>query len=226
MKTPFIPNKQAAVLAKAVQMHGVLSDTGVVPADYGLTAQDVTDLGTILATAQDAAGGRDAAKETKKSKTTAFSGDGAAFDQLVAEVRDLGNKIRISDATDDMVQAVGVDRRSPTRTPRTITTDAPEFTLDTVLPGFIRLRARDKNSASPRARTTNASGIQIAVVDGTTARADGEADTVPNRYASRSPMEISSDGLPAKVRLYARWQTQRGQVSGWSLPLLVTVVPS
>jgi hypothetical protein len=207
-------------------MHAALTQPGIVPADYGLTAQDITDLGIILATAQAAAAERNAAAEAKKSKTTAFSGAGAAFDQLVSQARDLGNKVRISSATDDMIQAIGVDRRSGSRTPITIPTDAPEFALDTVLPGFIRLRARTSGSASPRARTPNSIGIQIAVVDGTTAKADGEADTVPNRYASRSPMEISSDGLPAKVRLYARWQTQRGQVSGWSLPLLVTVVPS
>ena len=40
---------------------------------------------------------------------------------------------------------------------------------------------------------------------------------------SRSPFTLDSTGWPAKVRLYARWETARKEVSGWSLPLLVTV---
>ena len=93
-----------------------------------------------------------------------------------------------------------------------------------MVPGFIRLRAREMGSASPRARAANANGLQIAIVDGTAAIADGEADKVPIRYVSHSPFELGSAEMPAKVRLYARWQTQRGDVSGWSLPLLVTVL--
>jgi hypothetical protein len=224
MGKKFLPAKQDAVLAKIAQMHAALTAPGIVPADYGLVAQDITDLGTMLGAAQAAAADRNAAVEAKKSKTSAFSGAGAAFDQMVSQVRDLGNKVRISSATDDMIQAIGVDRRSGSRTPITIPSDPPEFALDTVLPGFIRLRARVTGSASPRARTPNATGLQVAVVDGTTPKVDGEADKVPNQYVSRSPLELSSDGMPAKVRLYARWQTQRGLVSGWSLPLLVTVV--
>jgi hypothetical protein len=220
----FMPGKQAGIIAKAAQMHDVLSATGVDPTDYGLTAQDVTELGTILTTVQGAVSERDTATENKKSKTGALSGPGGWMDQLVSTIRDAGNKIRISNATDSMTQAVGVDRRSPTHTPRTITGDAPEFTLVSVQPRFINVRFRTVGSASPRARTTNANGAQIAVVDGMTAIADDEADSAPTRYVPRSPASLASTGMPAKVRLYARWQTQRGQVSGWSLPLLVTVL--
>src|SRR5271166_3279925 len=131
----FIPSQQAAVLAKAAQMHAELSKTGVAPADYGLTAQDVTDLGTLLASAQSASGERDNAKETKKSKTSAFSA--AALPDLVGKVRDLGNKIRISNATDDMVQAVGVDRRKATPTRKNAPAEAPEFTVGSVVPDAI-----------------------------------------------------------------------------------------
>jgi hypothetical protein len=223
-KKQFVPDNQAGVIAKGVQMHGGLSGPGVVPANYGLTAQDVTDLGTILTAAQGAVSVRDAAAEEKKSKTGTLSGPGGLLDQLVSTIRDVGNKVRVSSATDAMAQAVGVDRRSPTRTPRTIPGDAPEFTLESVQPGLINVRFRTAGSAAPRARTANATGAQIAVVDAADPVADGEADGATIRYVPRSPATMTSTGMPAKVRLYARWQTQRGLVSGWSLPLLVTVL--
>jgi hypothetical protein len=93
-----------------------------------------------------------------------------------------------------------------------------------MMPGVIRLRTRESGSVSPRARAANANGIQIAVVDGTAAVTDCEANDAPIKSVSHSPMQLHTARWPAKVRLYARWQTQRGEVSSWSLPLTVTVV--
>lgn len=218
----FIPNQQSAVLAKAAQMHGVLSKTGVVPADYGLTAQDVTDLGTFLTSAQSAGGDRDNATETKKSKTSAFSS--AALPQLVDKVRDMGNKIRISDATDDMVQTVGVERRKATPTRKTAPSDPPEIAVESVTYHSIKLRIHETGSASARARAANATGAQIAVADAADPAADDEADNAPIKSASRSPVNLDTTGWPAKVRLYARWETQRKEFSPWSGPQAVTVL--
>jgi hypothetical protein len=218
----FIPNQQAAVLNKAAQMHGVLAETGVVPADYGVSAEDVTTLGTLLASAQAAGGVRDNAVATKVSKTIAFS-DGA-LPQLVAHIQDMGNKIRVSNATDDMVHTVGVDRRKATPTRRTAPAEAPEFTLGGVVPDAINIKFRAANSASPRARAENAIGAQVAVVDATKPVVDKEADDSPIVQVSRSPAKLDSSRMPAQVRLYARWITQRGEVSDWSLPLPVTVL--
>ncbi len=218
----FIPSQQSAVLAKAAQMHGVLSQTGVVPADYGLTAQDVTDLGTFLTSAQTAGGDRDNATETKKSKTSAFS-DGA-LPQLVAQIQDMGNKIRISDATDDMVQTVGVERRKAGSTRKNAPDDAPEVAVESLTYHSLKLRFHESGSASVRARATNATGVQIAVVDATKPAVDGEADNAPIKSASRSPVQLDTTGWPAQVRLYARWETQRKEFSPWSGPQAVSVL--
>ena len=113
----FIPNRQAAKLAKTKQMHDVLSATGADPTHYGLTAAEVTELGTLLTAAQGASADSVDSKEFKKSKTNAFSGTGQSLDQLMAKVADCGNKIRVSDATDDEVLATGADRPKPVPRP-------------------------------------------------------------------------------------------------------------
>jgi hypothetical protein len=210
------------VLAKAAQMHDVLSKTGVVPDDYGLTAQDVTELGTLLTTAQAAGGDRDSATETKKSKTSAFSD--AAFPNLVGKVRDVGNKVRISDATDDMIQAIGVDRRKATPTRKNAPADPPEIAVESITYNSIRLRIHETGSASSRARALNATGVQIAVVNAANPAVNGEADNAPIKSASRSPVQLDTTGWPDKVRLYARWETQRKEYSPWSGPQSVTML--
>ena len=219
----FIPNKQAAKLAKAQQMHGVLSATGADPTHYGLTAGDVTELGTLLTGAQGASSDSVNSKSSKISKTNAFSGSGQSLDQLMAKVSDCGNKIRVSDATDDEVLATGADRRKAGSTPKPAPSDAPGITLDYLSPGVIYFRLHDKGNAGPRARAANAIGAQVAVVDGTTTLTAGEADKVPQVFVSRTLGQLTSTAMPAQVRLYARWQTQRGLVSPWSAPLTVKV---
>ena len=218
----FIPSQQAAVLLKAAQMHAVLSKTGVVPDDYGLTAQDVTELGTLLTSAQSAGGDRDNAAENKRSKTTTFSA--GALPDLVGKIRDVGNKVRISDATDDMIQAIGVDRRKGTPSRRTAPTDPPGITVLSVLYHAVRLRITATGNASSRARALNAIGVQIAVVDAANPATVDEQDNAPIKSASRSPVQLDTTGWPAKVRLYARWETQRKEFSPWSGPAVVSVL--
>jgi hypothetical protein len=218
----FIPSQQAAVLLKAAQMHAVLSKTGVVPDDYGLTAQDVTELGTLLTTAQAAGGDRDNAAENKRSKTTTFSA--GALPDLVGKIRDVGNKVRISDASDDMIQAIGVDRRKATPTRKTAPTEPPEIAVESVLYHRVRLRIHETGNVYARSRPVNASGVQIAVVDAANPAVVGEEDHSPIKSASRSPVQLDTTGWPAKVRLYARWETQRKEFSPWSGPAVVSVL--
>ena len=187
-----------------------------------MTAQDVTDLGTILTTAQTAGGVRDNAKEDKKAKTTAFSA--GALPQLVGKVRDMGNKIRLSNATDDQVQAVGADRPKAGSTRKTAPSDPPELIVESLTYHSIKLRIHESGSASARARAANANGVQIAVADASGPAANNEADKAPIKSASRSPVQLDTTDWPAKVRLYARWETQRKEFSPWSGPQVVSVL--
>jgi hypothetical protein len=220
----FIPRPMADATSYGALVHGVISAVGYDPATVGLTDADVAEVGDVVSAYHTLLAEIDALKQTLMAKTKELSGPNGNHQRMVAKLRNIGNKARISDATNAELAKIGVRRKKTSPTPRTISSVAPEFTLDSVVPGFIRLRAREMGSALPRARAANASGLQIAIVDGTAAITEGEADKVPMRYVSRSPFELSSAGMPAKVRLYARWQTQRGDVSGWSLPLLLTVL--
>lgn len=224
MKKRFIPNRQKDKLSKGVQMYGVLSKTGVDPEHYGLTAADVTKLGAVLATAQQTHAAREDIIEAKKGITNAFSGPGQALDQLVAQVEDCGNKMRVSDATDDEVLAAGADRRKASPSPKVVPAEEPELSLISVQPGIINYRLHAKGSASVRARPGNAIGAQIALVDASGPLAAEEADKAAYQFTPRNLGKLDSRKLPAQVRMYARWQTQRGLVSPWSAPVLVKVL--
>jgi len=218
-----MPKQQAGKLAKAVQMHGVLAATGVDPTHYGLTATDVTELGTLLAGAQSAHAARENSKAAKKAQTNAFSGPGQALAQLTAKVQYCGNKIRVSDCTDDEALAAGTDRRKASPSPKVVPADPPGVTLDSLQPGLIRLRIYDTGSASARARAINATAVQLAVVNGTAPIVANEADMVPFIVATRSPVTLDSTKMPGTVRIYVRWQATRGQLGPWSAPLTVHV---
>ncbi len=224
MRKPFIPGKQAEVMNKAADYHAKITAAGFNPTTVDLTPADVTEFTAVYNAAKADYIDSNVAKDTKKAKTSKFSGPGGSLDQMVAVLRSQGNTIRVSPASDDVCVDLGVDRRKAGLTPKTAPADAPEFTLVNVTPGKVNLRARTLGVAGPRSRPESATGIQVAVVNGTAALAAGEADDAPVKSVSRSPFTLDSTGWPAKVRLYARWETQRKEVSGWSLPLLVTVL--
>jgi len=54
------------------------------------------------------------------------------------------------------------------------------ITLDHLAPGVIYFRLHDNGNAGPRARAENATGAQVAVVDGTTTLTAGEATRFPS----------------------------------------------
>lgn len=220
----FLPKRKGDLLTYGQQVHEVLTAQGFVPTSLGLTPEDVTKLGTLLTTTQDAHDTVNAARMQVKAATQGLSAPGGANDQLEAHLRYIANAARVSNATDDEVMTIGVSRRDPSPTRKNAPEAAPEFSLVNVVPGRINVRFRQSGSASPRARAKDTKGVLIAVVNGSQPQADGEADNVPTRQYPRSPLGLDSTAMPAQVRLYARWVTDRGLTGPWSLPLEVTVV--
>lgn len=220
----FLPSKMADQLAFTVQLHTGLAGQGVAPADYGLTPEDVTLLGTQLTADQANFNAIDAAKLAKQAATAARSGVTGTHRVLMATVRDIANKMRVSGATDEALAQFGLTRRDPVPSPRILTTDAPEFTLESVKLGIVNVRFRETGSASPRARAANSKGVRVAVVNATNGTANNETDNAPTVQLTRNPAKLDSTGWPAKVRLYACWVNDRGATSAWSAPLTVNVL--
>ncbi|HKW28849.1 MAG TPA: hypothetical protein VJT54_05905 [Verrucomicrobiae bacterium] len=220
----FLPARKADVLTYATQVHDALTTQGFNPTSVGLTAGDVTELGTLLTADKASFDAANAAKLDKQAKTQAMNAPGATHAQLVAKLRNMANAARVSNASDDAIAAIGISRRDPSPTPKTAPQVPPEFSVDSVVPGIINVRFRASGSAQPRAREANAIGVQIAVVNGAAAPAAGEPDSAPNQFVSRSPASLNSTTMPDQVRLYARWITQRGHTGPWSIPLSVSVL--
>lgn len=220
----FLPTKKADQISYAVQMHDVVSATGFVPTSINITPGDVTLLGTLLDADKGNHTAINNAASIKKQKTQDMSGPGGSHEQLMNHVRTIANAARVSTASDGVLASMGITRRSPGSTPKTVPQEPPEFTLASLKPGIINIRFREEGSAQPRARAATTTGVQIAVVDGTVAPADGEADAAPNQFVPRSPASLDSTNMPKQVRLYARWVTQRGLTGPWSLPLNVSVL--
>ncbi len=218
----FIPRPKAGATSYGALVHGVIAAEGYDPATLGLTGADVAELGDLLSANQNLLAEIDAFKASLMAKTKALSGPNGNHRLMVAKLRNIGNKARSSNATSAELAVIGV-RRKAGSTPKPAPSDAPGITLDHLLPGVIYFRLHDNGSAGPRARAANATGAQVAVVDGTTPLTAGEADKVPQVFVSRTMGQLASTAMPAQVRLYARWQTQRGLVSPWSAPLTVKV---
>jgi hypothetical protein len=218
--------KHADVINRNDDYVAKITAPGFDPVTVGLTPEDVTRISTKLDTAKTAFSGKNAAADTKKSKTGDFSGTGGALDQLMEERRLHDNKIRMSDASDATCLDLDVSRRKAKPTRKTAPSYPPELSVEGVGYHSVTLRFHDTGSAGSRARAENAIGVQIAVVDATTGNGggNGEADKAPIKSASRSPVNLDTTDWPAKVRLYARWETQRKEFSPWSGPQLVTVM--
>lgn len=219
----FIPTRKSEMLIYGQQVKEVLTDPAADPTKLGLTAEDVTKLTALITAAQAAHDRVNAARMETKAATQALSAPGGAHDQLESHLRYIASTARVSNATDDEVMSIGVSRRDPSPTPILAPATAPEFTLVKIAPGTISVRFREEGSASPRARAENTKGVLIAVVDGVKPVVDGEADTVATLQCPRSPVMLDSTAMPAQVRLYACWVTDRGLTSPWSTPLDVTV---
>ena len=219
----FLPRRTVDQISYAQQMDDVVSVTGFVPGSIGITPQQVTTLHTALLADQGNHSAINNAASTKKQKTQDMNGPSGTHPVLMDVVREIANAARVSNASDGVLASIGITRRSAGTTPKTVPQSPPEFTLVSVLPGIINIRFREEGSTQPRARAASTNGVQIAVVNGTAAPVDGEADAAPNQFISRSPASLDSTTMPGQVRLYARWITQRGLTGPWSLALNVSV---
>ena len=128
----FLPARRGDILTYATQGHDALTATGFTPTSIGLTATDVIELGTLLTSAQNAFNAANAAKLDKQAKTQALSAPGGAHDQLVAKLRTIANAARVSNATNKDIAAIGISRRDPNGTRKSVPDSPPEFTLESV----------------------------------------------------------------------------------------------
>jgi hypothetical protein len=220
----FLPRRQADVVIYGGHVHGVLAADGFDPASVGLTPADVTELGTLVSDGQTALDEVNAARLELQAKIKALNATNGTHARLVGKLRGIARSARTSPATPETLAEIGVSRNKTNQTPRTAPAESPQFTVGGVTPGVIHVRFRMVDSARPRARAEHTTGVQIAVVDGATAPADGEADTAWNVFVSHSPAELNATQMPRQVRLYARWITRRGHTGRWSLPVAVAVI--
>ncbi len=220
----FIPRAKGAATDYGAVVHRVIAADDYDPATLGLTDADVAELGDLLAANQTLLNKIGALKLALMGKTKELSGPRGNHRRLVAKLRNIGNKARFSSAATADLAMIGVRRKKTKPTRKTAPAEAPWIAVESLLYHSIKLRFRETGSASARARAANTTGVQIAVVDAADPAANGEADHAPIKSASRSPMQLDTTGWPAKVRLYARWETQRKEYSPWSGPQVLTVL--
>lgn len=220
----FLPRRKADQIAFAQQMSDVVTAEGFTPDSIGITAQDVTELGTMLAADKTNHTAINNATATKKSKTQDMNAPGGSHPKLMDKVRYIANTARMSNASDGVLATMGLTRRKASPTRKTAPANPPEITVTSVGYHNVTIRIHETGSAGSRARAANAIGVQIAVVDATNPATSSEADNAPIKSVSHSPVQLDTTGWPSKARLYARWETQRKEVSPWSGPQAVSVL--
>jgi hypothetical protein len=220
----FIPRAQTAATNYALQVHRGLSARDYDAAMIGATDDDVTELGDSIVANQAVLSEIRALKKRLKGLTKKLIGPKGTHRRMVNNLRKMAAKARVSDAPNAELQRFGFRRKTTNPSRRSLTADAPDFTFVGAIPGVIRLAFREGTTNNPRARAKNAIGVQVAIVDGTAPRTDGEADKARKEFLSHSPTKLDSTTMPAKVRLYARWINRRGETSAWTTALPVTVM--
>ena len=220
----FIPRRKREATDYGALVHGVLSGADFDPATIDLADADVTELGDALAANQAALARVDSLKAELMAATKTLSSPKGTHQRMVAKLRFIGNKARVSSASSGQLIALGIKRKTLRGSRRNAPPDSPEFSVNHAAPGLITVRYRTLGSASPRARAENTTGVHIAVVDAANPVTSGEADMAPIKTVTRSPSNLGTTGWPSRVRFYARWATQRGEASPWSLFLPMTVV--
>jgi len=219
----FIPRRTCDAINYGAHVHGVISAPDYDPATIGLTDADVAELGDALSANQTALAEIENLKAAMQAKTKELSGPNGTHRQMLAVLRKIGHKARVSSASADQLDLIGVKRKKAKPSRRGITLEAPSFSVGEMFPHVMRVTFRVTGSASPRARAENATGVQVAVVDGANPPTNDEADHAPIKTISRSPAQLDTSGWPQQVRLYARWINRRVETSCWSGPQSVTV---
>ena len=101
-------------------------------------------------------------------------------------------------------------------TSRAAPNEAPVVSLEKVMPRFVVIRLR---RAGGGRRPSHIWGAQVSLVNGAAEPTAGEAERGNKETFTRCHATVPTTGSPPSVRLYARWMTQRGKFSPWSLPL-------
>jgi hypothetical protein len=219
----FLPRQKAEVARYGARLHEVISADDYDPALLDLTSADVTGLGEAVAANQAVLDEIGALKLKLQAKFKELNGPKGTHRKLVVKLRKIGTKARASSAPADALKEIGMKRKAPKRAVCPAPTDSPEFNFTGAIHGLIGVRFREKGSARPRARAENTIGVQIAAVDASNPKKDGEANRAPSQIVTSSPAQLNSTEMPPKVRLYARWITRRGLTGPWSGPLPVAV---
>jgi hypothetical protein len=166
----------------------------------------------LLAAAQKAHEELETIRALAKAKTRVLRTARAA---VVAAHRRLAKVARSNaDITDETLAKIGV-RRPAKRAPQVAPTDAPVVSLEKVMAGSVLISLRQPGGR--RARPTATICAELSLVNATTAPAAGEADGGAKLFPSRCRSTVRTAGSGPCLRLYARWRTQRGETSPWSL---------
>jgi hypothetical protein len=214
----FIPRRTIDAINYGALVHQTISAPDYDPTTIGLTDLDVSELGDLVSANQSVLADIHSLKAALQAKTKLLSGPNGTHRRMVAKLRSIGSKARSSAAPNQQLAGLGMTRKTTNPSRRTITTVAPSFSVVAMSHGNVRVAFRVSDSNSPRARAEHATSLQIAVVDAANPAAEGEADNAPIKTVTRSPAQLDTTGWPAKVRLYARWISRRGETSAWSSP--------
>jgi hypothetical protein len=212
----FIPRRTIDAANYGALVHSTISAPDYDLTTIGLTDADVTELGDSVSANQAVLAEINAHKQALMAKTKQLSGPNGTHRAMVANLRKIGIKARASNAPNPQLAGLGMPRKTTNPSRRTITVEAPVFSVYAMAPGVVRVSFRVGDSNSPRARAEHATSLQIAVLDAANPATSGEADHAPIKTVTRSPVQLDTTGWPVKVRLYARWISQRGETSAWS----------
>lgn len=211
MKKESIPTQIGAVLAFMIAASAKIT---AAPADYGTDADGATALADLVTAATTANGDVETARLASQAKTAAL--DDSIF-ALTAGFRNLAQQARFNpDVSDEMLADIGIHRKGdPSRI--SAPNDAPILSIDSLTMGFADVTAKVPGQTG-RSKPDGAIGVQLSLVDGTVAPELDNPDHGVMLFSSKARARVATDIGKARVRLYARWISPRGENSPWSLP--------
>lgn len=189
-------------------------------ANYGLTAAQTADLGTLISGFETNVDALDAARAAEDS---AQGGRDDARDDLVTAVRKTINLVRANDVSKDLLGKAGLDEYDDTKTASPAPTSAPFAMIDY---GKLRhkIAFRDANTPNSEAKPDGMLGAEIWRYIG---------DTPPESYKSyefvtldtASPYDCYYDASDANKKVYyiLRWKSKNGELGEWSETVEATV---
>jgi len=182
------------------------------PADFGLIVDDAEALAALVTLV---VGARAAVETAKAGQASAVVALNQADSDLTDAFRALAQGMRVdATVTDENIALIGVFRRSAPA-PIVPPSEAPVLTLEGLNVGSAKLSLRQVGGS--RSRPSGCSGAELSLVNGAAAPVEGEAENGTKRFTSRCSVTVSTDIGAARIRVYARWMTPRGEYSAWSL---------